>query len=450
MGFSLVELMIAIIILGFGMLTIGMVLPVAWDASRRTSALTRADGATKVSREIILRKARVDGRRDLLGATGAGLAFDPLNGPDEAPDTGDSHSYFFLGDYDTLDLVDDDGDGTPDPEGTGSGSRVIPRVHALNMENWAFDRNSRFLPDAAIDLAVPEGPILIEYYPPTLPDRWVGSPSTLGLDSDPAMELVGAPVIRLRERTLPAMPESLTPADPQWIDVLSSRQYFWSVLYRFDRVPTSPDEPRVLTLYTVTLRRTSDSNRYARQSHLRGLIGPNPPLALGSVDDVFLPVAWRVPMILIDSPAGQPAQAFVGVTPTTTLSTYLPPQISNSTLVAEVDNSKVRVAEMFSEGTYFVDDVNGNIYRVLAREYIDSASTIARLTVDQEVTPEELDYDPVDASPPWQVDEPEYHRMVWVYPPPVALEAREDEAPVRFVGASPVVSIEAEPVQIFP
>ena len=111
--------MIATIILGFGLLMIGAVLPIAWKGSVRASELTRAEGASRTAKYYVQKKTRVDGLRDLfVNATN-----DPLLPPESqtppgfnvTPDAGivrgaQGVSYSLSGDFDTID-PDLDGDG---------------------------------------------------------------------------------------------------------------------------------------------------------------------------------------------------------------------------------------------------------------------------------------------------------------------------------------------------
>ena len=149
--------MIATIILGFGLLMIGAVLPIAWKGSLEATSYTVAEGASQTAKFHVNKKCRVDGLRDL---------FDPLHNPLAPPDgladspdpAGQPVSYSFVGDVDTPDaFVDLNGDSVIDYKDS------VPRVHALHMENWAMDADSLFIcnDNLADDLSLPEAPILI-------------------------------------------------------------------------------------------------------------------------------------------------------------------------------------------------------------------------------------------------------------------------------------------------
>ncbi len=458
-AFSLVEIMIATIILGFGLLMIGAVLPIAWKGSVEASGLTRAEGASRTAKYYVQKNCRVDGMRDLFDANN-----DPLLPPDGTADSNglpdplarDGVSYSFPGDYDTI-LVDDFGvPGTPD---------IRPRVHMLHLENWAMDENSLFR-CAGIgspnDWSVPEAPIVIEPFSGLV--LKVGMPADLS-PFCPGYPLgIGAPAIKLRDRVYPPISGTLTPEDVnQWREVLTSRRYAWAVFHRLARVPKSPTDPRYFHMYYVTLRRGNNTSRFARQDPSGGIVPTAPPKALDDFEDVMFPIAWRVPLLVIESqkfnlpPSGVPAIAFAGAVDADVgafLAAGLNPALSASTPLAPVDNDVCRVADMFPRGSFFIDELNGNVYRVSQREYIDNAAGqtnhLARLTLDQEVTISDLE----TAAPSFQQattnlleDATLRNRIVWVFPPSAAAGTRD---PVNFTGGKPVVDIRVETLTLMP
>ncbi|MCZ6654973.1 MAG: hypothetical protein O7D91_18345 [Planctomycetota bacterium] len=459
-AFSLLEIMIATIILGFGLLMIGAVLPIAWKGSVESSELTRAEGASRTAKYYVQKKTRVDGLRDLF-VNGTN---NPLLPPESqtppgfivTPDAGnvpgaEGVSYSLLGDFDTIDF---DGFGNP-----------RPLVHALHLENWAIDPDASLLCDGNTpnDLSVPEAPILIEKDFTTDP-RLVGIPANLfavGACLNAPYDLlgIGAPVIKLRDRLYPPIPDTLTPEDVnQWREVLTSRRYSWAVFHRLARVPQSPTDPRYFHMYYVTLRRGNNTSRFARQSSVDGIVPAVPPIALPDTEDVMFPIAWRVPLLVIESqrsgqpPSGVPAIAFAGAIDADAdafLAAGLNPPLSSSTPLAPVDNNACRVADMLPRGSFFIDELNGNVYRVSQREYIDNAAgqtnRLARLTLDMEVTITDLEGE--DGTPNLLENATLRNRIVWVYPPSVAAGIRE---PVNFTGGKPVVDIRVETLTLMP
>ncbi len=453
--------MIATIILGFGLLMIGAVLPIAWKGSLEATNYTVAESASQTAKFYVNKKCRVDGLRDLF----ENVNYDPLLPPPppplppgEGPDSvakrilanRDQKSYSFLGDYDTIDV---------DAFGIAR-----PLVHALHMENWAMDPDSLFICDGnrPDDLSLPEAPILIE--PQQIPVRTVGIPSSLFavgqcLNYPPS---IGAPVIKLGDRVLPPMPSNLTPVDVnQWREVLGSRRFAWAVLHRLARIPNSPTDPRQFHMYFVTLRRGNSTNRYAfQQPAANGSVVPNaPPVAWADTQDVMFPLAWRVPLLVIESqrptgpPTGVPAIAFAGAVDDdigVALAAGLNPALTAGTPLHPVDNAVCKVADMFPRGAMFIDEFNGNVYRVTQREYLENADgrtdELARLTLDLEVTIADL-----VGSGGGPLAGPERNRVVWVFPPSVSPgERTSGSGGVRFAGASPVIDIRVETITLTP
>ncbi len=448
--------MIATIILGFGLLMIGAVLPIAWKGALDAAAFTRAEGATQSAKYYIQKKCRVDGLRDLFN----NITHDPLNPGGDGPDAGtipgaQGVSYSFLGDYDTID-PDIDGDLVPDP-----------LVHALHLENWAMDSSSLFIlrTNNTNDFSVPEAPIVIE--PPGPVPRTVGIPADLSVTVDPAYAPgIGAPVIKLRDRIFPPIPETLTPEDVnQWRDLLNSRRFAWAVLHKLARIPQSPTDPRYFHMYYVTLRRGNTTSRFARQDPASGIVPDAAPAALPDTEDVMFPVAWRVPLLVIESqkpglpPSGVPAIAFAGAEDADVgpaLAAGLDPPLAGSVPLDPVDNSVCKVADMFPRGAVFVDEQNGNVYQVMEREYLENAAgrtdRLAWLTLDMEVTISDLE-DGLDNTPfvLEPANAPLRNRVVWVFPPSVSAGSRTaGSGGVKFTGTNPVVDIRVETLTLMP
>ncbi|MCG3138085.1 MAG: hypothetical protein HJJLKODD_01943 [Phycisphaerae bacterium] len=446
--------MIATLILGFGLLMIGAVLPIAWQGSVRTTALSQAEGAVDLARTLIQEKCQVDSTRDLYTA----VSFhDPLqlggDGPDYSPAGPGFYgiSYCLQADWNT-----------------GLDSFVRP----LHLENWALDNATGFQPTSSqsFDLRVPEASILIA--PPAA--GLIGTPANIAL-TDAAITGVGAPLIALRERVFPPLPANLLPTDnttdvTQWEQMLDSRLFAWSVLYKFARQPVSPNDPRHLLMYYFTLRRGSPTNRYVRQDHANMNFAPpgtgETPLALGSAQDVAFPIAWRVPLLMVESQSpGIPAIAFAGADPDdpvltalfpVVLPTLTPPVLPiDLTTLPDLDNTKLRTADLFPPGTYFVDQRTGHLYRVMEREFLDVDNHLARLTLDIPIRGS--DWNSANPGPdgdPETLDDTGEatlrNRIVWVYPPAASNPNRLDGDEVRFVGPSPVVDVKVEPLTLLP
>jgi hypothetical protein len=276
------------------------------------------------------------------------------------------------------------------------------------------------------------------------------------------------------------------PALDQWNEQLSTRRFCWAVLHRL-RGSVGPAEPQVppteakaaelaaeaaaaigtartFDMYYVTLRRPQSTNRYARQEVDERLL-PNPyvfdrneppvvPAAMKAENDVMFPVPWRVqvqfpppPTLLASKTATDPARRPTGV-PTEI-------QVPPGTLPTE---SAVMLVQMFPTGTRFVEEITGDIYRVVKRRVTGDSGEKAFLTLDREVTVEDLDLPasdprcelcgPVDPDNPY-ADPEELLRTIWVFPPPASPERSRDTIPV-FDGSSPVVNIDVRTVSLAP
>ncbi len=462
-AFSLVELMIATVILGFGLLMIGAVLPIAWKSSLDNSAHTRASAAASLAKFAVQGKCLVDSRRDLFDNTAA-VRNDTLLPPDTVPDLDDNASYALLGDWDTADLVDDNGDGAADLDAAGL-PLVRPRVHALHLENWALSDSSRFLPanppPQTLNRTVPEAPLLIEFYPDTLIDnRAVGMPAQVALaGSDPILSRVGAAVVSLRERVFPPLPETLTPEDPQWEELLRGQTFAWSAFHLLTRVPRSPGDVRNFLFYYVTLRR-GPASRFARQD-FNTLVPLAAPRALPDSDDVLFPIAWRVPLLIVESQSsGVPSVAFAGVESQDlpVLPSISPSLAAGQAALAPLANASCKVAAMLPRGSAFIDEQSGIVYRVTQREYLQDGDggtdELARLTLDKDVRPADLAVDPALELTNGALNGAgalRRNRVIWVFPPSVEPGSRNPaDGGVRFSGPNPVVEIRVEPLTLRP
>ena len=114
------------------------------------------------------------------------------------------------------------------------------------------------------------------------------------------------------------------------------------------------------------------------------------------------------------------------------------------------------VVDFFQQGTPFVDERNGEVYRVVKRRFAGDDEDHAFLTLDQEVLLEDIDDGYYDI-PPHGGNEhldsaherEELIRTVWVFPPPVEAGRLRNGTPV-FAGKQPVLSIEVRRLTIEP
>jgi prepilin-type N-terminal cleavage/methylation domain-containing protein len=472
-AFSLIELMIGIVILGLGMIMVATIYPVAWNRARELSEFTNQRAVAANADALLQTVGRISrpsaGDRPVDDASG------------------------FLGDLvlDRLNTVPLSVCLLPEQYVVGGDTWV----HALNAENVRVT-------DRAF---VGEQSWLLE--------TQGGSQSHLALlsqDLDP--QLVQAsffcPQVSFVDRVFPAMAsrENVDPGaancnlrrftgdDPRWDDELDTRRFFVGVLHKLrNRLPLTLDDPatagvneflmsaenalfttRILDVYYVTTRRPQPTNRYARQAPERGTL-PDPCTLDGALktprpapvdQDVLFPSPWRVQVEFpgLDStdsklncracPTGIPTEVFA------------PPRRLGAS--PEV---KGMIAGMFPQGTEFVDEASGEVFRVAKVRRVGPDLEQAVLTLDREVFAGDMDIPAGDLrcdtcnsvaqvcdnttlncqqkSIALSVDAADVVRTVWVYPPPVS-PTRPSAQVVAFEGGTPVVGIDVMTLTITP
>ena len=455
-GFSLVEIMIAIVILGLGLVMVASMFPVAWKRARQLSEHTVRNAVVESAHTTVASLARV-GSSQFLEGPAPSFAGDLVFNPD------------VKGDY-----------------GTGSVLALADtRVHLLHLENvqlpapgggssqWRLIGEEPY----KLELAGATGSGI--QYSPETPEEYLE-------------RTFFYPRVRFHQRLYPPLPArvnvsssgTFTPGnpaqDPHWDELLAECGYCWAAFHRLRIEPGGPpfgprmdppfsvptltaeevevaaeavDETRFYDMYYVTLRRPQASHRYAQQNvttapDLFDVDAPFvTPEALGPDFDCVLPVPWRVQVYF-------PFQAAVVASVAAYEETSIPTEIEVNT-----DNARTApiVVEMFSKGAYFIDEITGKVFQVTrARVTRDTSDkTVAYVTLDREVFPEELDlprdyrgWDPADHLP-GQLKPADVNRTVWVFPPPV--EPRRDaSAPLVFSGPQPVVGVDIRTLTVSP
>ena len=436
-AFSLLELMIGIVILGFGLVMVATMFPVAWSRARTLSQYTVERAITENAHTTVRALVRVSSvSRNVTSFEGDPLCDPGIDGVVSASDKAISAC---------------------------GGVRSDDRVHALHMENVQI-ANRRFADENPWKLADPGDP----------GDRLV----YLG-DRDDG-ELVGQDVVEqsffrkrisFHERLFPPMSRrqevdpltgEFTGADERWDNELDTRRFCWAVFHRL-RAPVVDDSSgtkincvtdelggaRSFDMYYVTLRRGQSTFRYARQdpgftpNPCDLTISPVPPAALDPDKDVMFPVPWRVQVQFRDEfafddvPTGIPTEIDV------------PPDGGSFD-----DSETLMFIQMFQRGTRFIDEINGQVYEVIEQR-VSSATgkDKATLTLDREVLFDDLHIpnadprcEPCDDT---QLIDLELLRTVWVFPPPVEPRSAAD-APVIFNGSPPTVAIDIRTLSVAP
>lgn len=412
-AFSLIELMIAIVILGFGMVMAATMFPVGWMKAREmadnSSRLTMVENALT---QLTL-TATVDGER-YEANTFAGDLFvyiDPV-----------SFMEVMLSDSDTL-------------------------VHALNMENRLI--TGEF---------VPETPL------PDDADRLDRLPLGMNVGDLPPKTLNSSfltPRLKFHDRWHPPMRAYAgeDPTDPegdkQWEAALDTRNHAWAVLHRLrEKIVPGPGglldgvgRTRSFDVYFVTFRRGRSTLRFAQQDSDAERT-PNPfqraevvePRAKPADQDTILPTPWRVQvgydaakMNARDKASGVPTEI------------RIPPEGATS---AYPDF----IVDMFQEGTYFVDELNGQVFKVVERREAATSGGFgdaAFLTLDREVFIEDIDDGETPGDLVIEDEGDEATRTVWVFPP-AAEPTRVNATTPVFSGPPPVIGIDVRTIHVSP
>jgi len=478
-GFSLIELMIAIIILGLGLVMVATMFPVAWGRARDLSEFTTKQTITPGAMNLL---------ENLLRAAPVDLANSPVG-----PSLGG-------------DFIYDDWSKKPLPYSIDNNYYWYgqPWVHELNMQNIrvkdpAFVDEDPWQIELLFDL---DNDVLLDTNNP----NYSGANRQAILDSSYMSAQIDVhqrlfPPIRRRVNVLPPQGPNgerlfdTNQHDDNWDDTLSTRRFAWAALYRFHDAVTVQDliksnqswdaskienavhATRLVDFYFVTLRRPQSTDRYARQSlgNNNGSVpdpydltkGPVTPAAMSSDEDVMFPVAWRVQLSVPKDiqPATDPATGQSMETNIPTEVTVPPAGFTGS------EKAKRMIVTMFPRGTKFIDEITGRVYTVTkVREAIDGLS--AALTLDQEILQDDIDLrritippfptiddprcvdlcpnHPDDPNTPEVPDDVELLRTVWVFPPPVQERDSIDETYPSFAGNTPVVGIDIRTLDFAP
>ena len=417
-AFSLLELMIGIVILGFGLVMVATMFPVAWSRARTLSQYTVERAITQNAHTTVRALVRVSGPSRIASSFESDLLFQP-----------------------DLSVADLDVPKTPlVPIAACAAFPTDTSVHALNLENiQVLDR--QFVNE----------------------DTWLREGGDL---YDAFLNIAGPAIeqsffykrISFHERLFPPMDRrssnDFTAPDPRWDDVLDTRRFAWSVLYRLrDIVPFSltdtsaPGSTRSFDMYYVTLRRGQPAFRYARQKPDSNSL-PDPcllsalpvtPAAMDPDKDVMFPVPWRVQVQF-------PNSIVLGALPT-----GIPTEIEVPPDGGSFDASETLMfIQMFQRGTRFIDEINGQVYEVIDQR-VSSDADKATLTLDREVLFDDLHIpnadprcEPCDDT---QLIDLELLRTVWVFPPPVEPRSAAD-APVIFNGSPPAIAIDIRTLSV--
>lgn len=488
-AFSLIEMMIAIVILGLGLVMTATMFPVAWTRARTLTEFTTHRAVTQSAAALL---------GESLRASGSTYVTYTQSGADKGKYFLSSGS--LAGDLFYDPLLHNDPEANPNPVKLPCDtaaqcfehlSILIPsdtRVHALHMENLSAS--------SPTNPPVPERPFRIERmlelcdlsttplvcrtdYP--ISDYPVQCDNPVSDGADFCARSFYSPQVSLGSRLYPpieAQPVNASDAVAQaaWLENFNTRRYAWAALHRLRdpvgpvNVPGPPDpltrtrsrelaaqaaraagSTRIFDFYVVTLKRAQPISRFAVQDpDTTPLIGTSElaaPAPLPEAQDVALPVAWRVQ---VEIPNNLRMSNGLEITPGNVPPapdddpTGIPTEIQVPP--TGVTENAAMLISMFPRGTQFVDEISGQVLRVSSRR-LNAAGTVAFLTLDRE-----LYRDRFDDSPQFGGDgvlqNDEFIRTVWVFPPPIA--DRTSASEVTFDDATPVLGIDVKTISVSP
>ncbi len=466
-AFSMAELMIAVVILGIGLLVTSSMFPIAWYKARdvvEATKVTNSSDAAEVSLKF------------LSGVSSVGNV---------------AKSSFFPGDWVTFASVGD----------FSTSSLSDTRVHHLNLGNYLADEykdTEKFWINNSWESDYPVADNTWSL------DGWLDEElPTVVADPDISRKLIMKlfyPVVSANSRMIPPIEARPQPSDPDdsdydavasslWEDSFEASRFCWSVFYRFNslvgsnvdpnasaevrkaQVSEALSKPRTLTVYHVLLKRPANA-RFARQL---GFSGGNTnwedkeklatPLARGKEYDVCLPVPWRIEAELLHVP--EMNDPFVG-------------------MPSEITTKDEVLYDILQPDTTLIDERTGQVFQIKQRREKEYPEII--LTLDKEYGWRDI-YDAASDPFPanrtdlrddsWNVmrdwenlgcselpfsdpefddkcgdnsgrmtDEPE-RRIYWVFPPPVDGQTSDDGIPY-FDGKSPLVTVNIRQMTIKP
>ena len=474
-AFSLAELMIAIAILGIGLLVVASMFPIAWGKARDLSQHTTTVAVAETAEMTVKLVTRVDSAAECRNFTS------------------------FAGDY-VVETRSSYPTPTPLSSFLNGGSPSDTKVHPLTLENVLVvapsGGSSPIITDQTWLLMDPDAADPADQYRIT-PGDDPTNPSDLRPDPNLAVPCPGqdtvewynVPQVLLHQRVFPAVdpyPNALIPPHPgidQWNARLETRRYCWAVFHRLNEViehplpPNPPGDsgeqarfrkerraaartPRVFTMYYVILTRTQ-GQRFARQDEVQLAAGAitalNHTTAIPA--DVMFPSPWLVP---ITTPDPQVASRQLNYRVATSGNPDVVPRgVPTEVLVEVAAATDDDFRDFFAPGAWFIDSVNGEFYRVVKARYVDtgfsdnrfpgaSGDPAAVLTLDREIFVEDLIDPQISPNPPFKQIPgagPVDARRVWVFPPAIERLA-QDEWAVQ--GPSPVVAIDVRSMVIPP
>lgn len=429
-AFSLLELMIAIVILGIGLIMVATMFPIAWTRARDLAEFTTQQTLTATAEEMCKLLLRVDAEQTELGSFAGDLIWNRSTGFTAGRSMGGSNLVHYLH---MQNISAARYEYVPPPPRNASAPSVAPPWLVAGMRD-----GREFNLDPLRDM-VPDDPFFTRGFG--------GAQIRVEQRVYPPMEPYQA------DKLLPTGQPDPTKADSVWDANLDARRYAFGVFHKLiepvieiapgatvDELRAGLAEDREFNMYYVTLRRTRPTLRFAVQDPAEvpdpfSYDQPVPPKELIGVYDVLLPEPWRVQIYFEVAPIGtQPTGNQIGQRE---FSTGLPSvaQINHPDFV-----TGPLAIDFLERGTPFIDERSGQVYEVTEIRRAGTGNTErAFVTLDKEVFTEDVeDTILLSGNAP---------RVVWVFPPPIE---RETNGTPIFSGGSPVVGIDTGTLKVSP
>ena len=418
-AFSLAELMIAITILGLGLLMVATMFPIAWGKARELSEHTTSITCADAANMVVKMTTQVAGPVEEPELAYSSFAGDYVNGSVHPESVDTWVHYLTLGNI----LTEAKSDGSPP---------LVAEDTWLLVDEKSGDSDRYNFGEIA------DGPV-----------RWHGIDSSTDYP----------PPVMLHERVYPSLDpypvDSDDAAIDEWYARMGTRRFAWGVFHRLNQKVTDPSETRTFTMYYVTLRRTP-TQRFIRQDEEAlpaGIVRAKKHNSPDDPTDLMFPVPWLVPIITPDPDIGGNDRElnYRQDQPSKDQGDVVPRGVPTEVMV-EVSNSGDDYRDFFTQGAWMIDHETGETYRVAKIRYDDSGDKpTAHITLDRELFVEDIvKWDDEGFLVPRNSDDPDielYERRVWVFPPAIERIASDEWA---VAGPSPIVDLDVRIMTVRP
>lgn len=463
-GFSIAELMIALVILGIGLLFIAAALPVGIEFTRKTVDLASGESAGDYAIEQIKKLARTSKKfvpgplTDPNNEVRLDAFFRPRDPakanefyPPLEPNAVSPAPFFVV-----RPLIGQNLNLTPPPAPNylapvgDLGEQILRRAYESITGStlpWRENDDDAFLagvPGAIASLslyAYPSHPVWSRVYPALTPDVDLSASPNLGLGQFEPQQFFAAPYA---PRKLLGVQET---------ERIASRRIVWTAFYR--RVSYAQDsDPLLYEMIVVVSRRPTDKHRFARQSFSYKDFKPTAPIPAGATEltgsDRLIPEPW---LVAFENPDGGSAlPALPGYTTINDAQGQMVDRVLNSSVVGVplAFRCTETVGRLLPVGSVLIPAVNQPLPQPLGQLAVGFVPHAADTLPIYEVTDRPNDTTVVVKANgywPWVLSpaqEPLF--LCWVIPP--AFTERDSNGDPVFERKSPVLSVIRRTIRI--